>query len=717
MSLMARNRRKKRHDLRRVLYACAGGLIGASTLVAAHSYTLVRDSVTAQDCDAIKLGENTKIYDRNGQLLATIAAENNRTPIRIEEMPRFLIDATVAIEDKKFFSHGGIDYKRIAGAAVKDVGGGSGGRQGGSTITMQLMKNLCHPNDKTRSLSNKLVEAYWAKEYETGHSKQLIMQRYLNSVFYGNNALGVEAASLIYFDRHAAQLTLPQAALLAGLPQAPSQYNPFRNQQDALARRNVVLDEMVKEGYITAERAARTKPAGLGLRHGSAFKFKREGYYVDYVTEQLKKSLNPNKVKDGGYKVYTAIDPLRQQAARSAMRRFLAQRWPTDTPSAALVMIEAKTGRILAMASSDAYTSERQFNLAGPTAGRGAGSTFKVFVLTTAMAQGVSPSTQYFSKSPIAIDGNKCHSPTGSGTFKTFGGKGGGMKSLVAATTSSDNSVYVQLTCDLGPEAVYQTAKKMGITSLVASGPTADRYNLSMGLGGLTNGVSVLDMARAYAPLVNGGYRVNVMPMTRLVRRDGTAVVFKPKRTKIFSDGVAAEVTKILRQNVLGGTGTAANLSNVPVAGKTGTTSGFKDAWFVGYTPKYVTAVWIGYPLEQRFTGETGGNSAARIWRDFMGFATRGESGQSFLTPTNPVVISPFSGYYRAQAAALAAAEAKKKADEKAKADAEAKAKAEADKNKNPTPGAPGAPGTPPPATPPPGTTPPPTIPPTTTTP
>jgi penicillin-binding protein 1A len=716
MSLMARNRRKKRHDLRRVLYACAGGLIGASTLVAAHSYTLVRDSLRAQECDAIKLGQNTRVYDRKGRLLATIAAENNRTPIRIGDMPRFLIDATVAIEDKKFFSHAGIDYKRIAGAAVKDIGGGSSGRQGGSTITMQLMKNLCHPNDRTRSLSNKLVEAYWAKEYETTHSKQLIMQRYLNSVFYGNNAIGVEAASLIYFDRHAAQLTLPQAALLAGLPQAPSQYNPFRNKEDALARRNVVLDQMVKEGYITAERAARTKPAGLSLRRGSAFKFKREGYYVDYVTEQLKKILDPKKVKDGGYKAYTAIDPVLQQAARSAMRRFLTQRWPTDTPSAALVMIEAKTGKILAMASSDVYTAKSQFNLAGPTAGRGAGSTFKVFVLTAAISKGVSPSTQYFSKSPIPIDGTKCHSPAGSAIFHTFGGKGGGMKSLVSATTSSDNSIYVQLTCDLGPELVYQTAKKMGITSLVAAGPTADRYNLSMGLGGLTNGVSVLDMARAYAPLANGGYRVNVMPMTRLVRQNGTVVVFKPKRKKIFSDGVAAEVTKILRQNVLGGTGTKANLPNVPVAGKTGTTTGFKDAWFVGYTPKYVTAVWIGYPLEQRFTGETGGNSAANIWHDFMAIATRGESGQSFPTPTQPAVFSPFSGYYKNQASALAAAEAKKKADAKAKADAAAKAKAKADKKKNkkPTPGAPSAPGapvTPPPATPPPVTTPPTTTP------
>lgn len=691
MSMRARNRRKKRHDVRRVLLACLGGLIGAATLVGAHSFTLVRDELRADSCDAIKLGLNTKIYDRNQHLLATIAAENNRDAIPLSQMPQHLLDATVAIEDKKFYKHKGIDYDRIIGAAIRDVGSDSA-RQGGSTLTMQLMKNLCHPNE-SRSLSIKLTEAYLAKDFEKRYSKQVILQRYLNSVFYGNNSLGVQAASLTYFNHDAAKLTLPEAALLAGLPQAPSAYNPFRNPRDATERRNLVLSEMAKDGYITEAQAAKAKAAPLTLNRGNAFQVKREGYYVDYATERLKQSLGSSNVKDGGYRVYTSIDPKLQQTARSVMRRFLSQRWGSDSPSAALVMIEARTGRVLTMASSDVYTAKSQFNLAGPTALRNAGSTFKVFVLTAAIDNGVSPSTRYFSKSPIPIDGSKCAEPVGSATFRTFGGSGRGMMSLPAATTASDNSVYIQLTCDLGPEAVYQEAKKMGVTSMVPTGPTADRNNLSLGLGGLTNGVSVLDMARAYAPLANGGYRVDIMPMTKLVRRDGKATVFKPKRTKIFSDGVAAEVTKILRQNVLGGTGTAANLPNVPVAGKTGTTNGFYDAWFVGYTPKYVTAVWIGYPAAARYTGETGGNSAARIWHDFMAVATEGQSGQAFLTPTEPAVFSSFSAYYTNQAAALAAAEAKKKAEEeeaKKKAEEEAKKKAE-----QPAGGDPGSPTTP----------------------
>ena len=735
MSLTARNRNKKRHDLRRILLTCAGGLLGASTLVAAHSFTLVRDSLRAEKCDAIKLGENSRIYDVNGQLLSTIAAEQNRLTIRLDQMPKELIDATVSIEDKKFYRHAGVDYARIIGALVKNVESTNGKQQGGSTLTMQLMKNLCHPaTDKryvTRTTSLKLEEAYWAKDFEQKNSKDQIMQRYLNSVFYGNNSLGILAAAKTYFDTDPIKLTLAQSALLAGLPQAPSAYNPFRNPNDAKARRNLVLDEMAKDGIITLAEAEAAKAKGLGLKRGNDFQEKKEGYYVDYVAEQLRAALGggkegDKKLKEGGFRVYTSIDPKLQQAARDVMRKFVARRWgTTDPPSAALVTIDAKTGLVKAMASTDRYTTKTQFNLAGPTAGRNAGSTFKVFVLTAAMKAGMSPSTSYFSQSPININGANCGSPAGSfPALRTFGGKGGGMRTLVSATTASDNSVYGQLTCDLGPEAVYQTAKQMGITSLTGSGIYTDRENISLGLGAVYKGVSVLDMARAYAPLVNGGFRVNVMPMTKLVRRDGKTIVFKPKRTKIFSDGVAAEVTKILRQNVLGGTGTAANLPNTPVAGKTGTTNGFYDAWFVGYTPRYVTAVWIGYPLGQRRTGETGGKTAAPIWHDFMAIATKtlGESGDAFLTPKVAFTTKPFSGYYQRQAAALAAAEAKKKSDA-AKKQAEAQAKAK-DKNGNGIPDDQEGPDkkpptkppvTPPPATPPPAT--PPATPPTTTTP
>ena len=715
MSLRARNHRKKRHDLRRILLACAGGLVGASTLVAAHSFTLVRDSLRSDECDAITLGQNSRIYDRNGKLLTTIAAENNRDPIRYDDMPPFLIDATVAIEDKKFFAHRGIDYKRIASAAVKDVGGTSSGRQGGSTITMQLMKNLCHPNE-ARSVSIKLTEAYLASSFEKKYSKTTIMQRYLNGVFYGNNSIGVQAASQTYFSRDAAKLTLPQAALLAGLPQAPSDYNPFRHPDDARERRNLVLNEMVEEGFITAEKAAQAKQAGLGLKKGNAFGLKREGYYVDYVENILRAELTKKRVQEGGYKISTTIDPKLQDAARSAMRNVLSG-YSSEPPSAAVVMIEAKTGRVLAMASSEEYNRKNVFNVAGPDAKRSAGSTFKTFVLTTAFKQGVSPNTRYFSKSPLKLAGPGCPGADPTFQVRTFSRGGGGMKSIVQATVSSDNSVYAQMTCDLEPPNVYETARSMGVTSLV---PDIDQYTISLGLGGLRRGVSVLDMARAYAPLANGGYRVRILPMTKLIRPDGKATVFKPTLTRVISDGVAAEVTKILRANVQGGTGTRANLPNVPVAGKTGTTDSFTDAWFVGYTPKYVTAVWVGYPDAQRsMPGMTGGAQPASIWRQFMEVATAGQSNQSFLVPTTPFVSKPFSSYWTRQASALAAAEAKKKAEEEEK-----KKKEEEDKKKDrdgdgvpDPPEAPAPPDTPTSPAAPPATTPPPATPPTTPTP
>ncbi len=684
MSLRTRNRRSKRHDVRRVLLASLGGLIGAGTLVGAHSFTLIRDELRADDCDAVRLGSNTKIFDRSQRLLTTIAAENNRESIPLNRMPQYLIDAVIATEDKRFYEHRGLDYDRIIGAAIRDVGGNSG-RQGGSTLTMQLMRNLCHPSEP-RNLSIKLTEAYLAKSFEEKYSKQVILQRYLNSVFFGNNSVGVQAAALTYFDRDSSKLTLAQAALLAGLPQAPSTYNPFRNPKDAIARRNLVLDEMVEEGFISRGQADTAKAAGLGLKKGNAFGLKREGYFVDYIEGILTASLGRKKTREGGYRVYTTIRPKLQQAARKAMRDVLS-RYSSEPPSSALVMIEAKTGRVLAMASSEEYNRKNQFNVAGPSAQRQAGSTFKTFVLTAAIKEGVSPSTRYFSKSPIKIKGSECAEPVGPATVETYGRKGGGSRTIASATVASDNSVYAQMTCDLGPELVYQTARSMGVTSMV---PTIDRYNIALGLGGLNRGVNVLEMARGYAPLANGGYRVKLLPMTKLVPPGGKATIFEPQRTRIFSDGVAAEVTKILRQNVQGGTGTRANLPNVPVAGKTGTVDDFTDAWFVGYTPRYVTAVWVGYPgVKRAMPGVTGGSLPASIWRSFMEVATQGESGQSFAAPVTPAAFKPFSGYWTRQASALAAAEEKKKAEEEAKKKAEEEAK----KKKNmPDPGALGAP-------------------------
>lgn len=655
MSLIGRNRRVRRRDIQRIIWTAVGGVLASSTLVAAHSFTLVRDSLRQEKCDELTLGQNTRVYDRNQKELATIASTQNRDPVSLQRMPKHLIQATVSIEDKDFYKHKGLDYERIAGAFVNEIrSGDDGGRQGGSTITMQLMKNLCHPGED-RDWSNKLSEAYFADQYEKKHSKDAILQRYLNSVFLGNHAVGVEAASQIYFDRPVNTITLAQAALLAGLPQAPSAYDPFKNPKDAKARRNLVLSEMAKDGYITPEKAEQTKALGLQLKRGTYLEERKEGYFVDYVEAHLVRAMGKEQVKNGGYRVYTTINPRLQSVARNAMRNVLGQYYPNGGPQAALVMMDVNTGRILAMASTMTYNKDSRigkFDIAG-SGRRQAGSTYKTFVLTAALDKGYSPNMTYYSVSGLRIPGSTC-AGSGVGTHpgvKTFSGSSGGAKDLVSATTSSDNSVYAQLTCDIGPKTVYDMAKKMGVTSQLDS----DQYNISLGLGGLGRGVSVLDMARAYAPLANGGFRVDPLPITRLSRVGGKSRVFTPKRKKILSDGVTAKVTEILRANVTGGTGTKANLPNVPVAGKTGTTDQATDVWFVGYTPKYVTAVWVGYPESNISLGDQqGGRAPATIWGDFMREVTKGQSNQAFPTPKEAFVPTISSTYWTSHGSAYA---------------------------------------------------------------
>ncbi len=656
MSLVGRNRKvtKRQRDIRRVLWGTAGALLASGALVGAHSFTLVRDSLRAAECDEITLGSNTRIYDRNQRLLSTIASTKNRQAVPYNRMPKHLVNATIAIEDKRFFQHHGIDYSRVVGAFVNDLRSDGGPRQGGSTITMQLMKNLCHPNGK-RDMSNKLSEAYFSVDFENRVPKEEILKRYLNSVFLGNFAVGVQAASLTYFNKDVSKLNLPEAALLAGLPQAPSAYNPFKNPKAAIARRNLVLSEMLEDGFITPAAAKKAKAAKLNLKRGNTFGLKREGFFVDYIEGILTQELGRKKVREGGYRIYTTINPRLQVAARTAMQKGLGEYFGSGGPSAAVVMIEAKTGRILTMASTSRYGQGGdigQFNIAGPKAHRQAGSTYKTFVLAAALDKGISPNATYTSVSPIRIDGGTCADPgVGPGEFYTYGKKGAGTMTLSRATIASDNSIYAQLTCDIGPNAVYEMARQMGIQSQV---PNIDRYNISLGLGGLNRGVNVLEMARAYAPLANGGYRVNLLPMTKLVRPDGKTRVFKPKRVKVLSDGVTSEVTKILRANVTGGTGTRANLPNVPVAGKTGTVDAYVDAWFVGYTPKYVTAVWVGYPGKRiSMPGIAGGTAPARIWGLFMAEATKGEKNQSFPAPKEPFESQPFSGYWMSRAGTL----------------------------------------------------------------
>jgi penicillin-binding protein 1A len=581
-------------------------------------------------------GTSSVVYAADGSRLGFIQADEIRTPISLERVPESMRVATVAIEDERFYRHGGVDLEAIARAAWKDI---KAGRtiEGGSTITQQLVRNLYVGRERT--LERKIREAKLAEELENQHSKRWILRSYLNSVAYGTldgqTAVGVQAAAQTFFSKNAKDLELVESALLAGLPQAPSDLNPFQNPRGALERRNQVLRKMAKLGYISEARAVETSREPLGLKRGDLYTRIREPLFFDYVKQQLIDEFGVNTVRKGGLKVHTTIYPKLQKVGRAAIDSTLP--YPAD-PSAAVVAIDPRNGYIRAMAASSSY-KHKQFNLAAQ-GHRQPGSAFKTFVLTTAIKRGINPnSTSYVSK-PLYLRTKDY----GDWKVQTYDQTYGGNMNLVRATLRSDNTVYAQLDLDLGPKSVAETANSMGITTKLDGYPAE-------GLGGLTRGVSPLEMANAYATLASGGIRNEPIAIRRIVFPGGDVEdLGKPKRERVFSDAVAYEVTKILKQNVQSGTGTRANVG-CPTAGKTGTTDNFNDAWFVGYTPKFSTAAWVGYPNALREMRSVhgisvaGGTFPAEIWQKFMQVA-KGKSCEDFPRPTTPIQWSSFFGRY-----------------------------------------------------------------------
>ncbi|HKP91487.1 MAG TPA: transglycosylase domain-containing protein, partial [Thermoleophilaceae bacterium] len=558
----------------------------------------------------IDKGTTSIVYAADGSRLGYVQSDTVRTPIRWADMPIELRQGTVAIEDRRFYHHGGVDLAGIARAAFKDVTTGKS-LQGGSTITQQLVRNL-YIKDPKRNLERKIREAKMADDLEKLRSKQWILREYMNNVPYGTvdgrTAVGVEAASQMFFYKHAKDLTLAESALLAGLPQAPSQFNPFREPSTALERRNRVLQAMVKSRYISQSRASRAMEQPLGVRRTNLYTKKREPYFFDYVQEQLIESYGVNVFRRGGLRVYTTVDPKLQEDGRRAIAGQLTL---ASDPSSAVVSIDPRTGYIKAMASSGTYDT-RTFNLAAQ-GHRQPGSAFKTMVLATAIRQGIDPSSTVYVSKPL----NMNVPGFGPWKVKTYDGSYGGAMNIVTATLKSDNTVYAQLDVDVGPKEVAKTARLLGIRTKLDGLP-------SEGLGGLRLGVSPLEMASAYATLAAGGMYREPRAIRRVTFPDGKVDdLSKPKSKRVLKDGEAFAVTKILQMNVQRGTGTRANYG-CPAAGKTGTTDNYNDAWFVGYTPSMSTSVWVGYPnalVEMRNVHGievAGGTFPAQIWHDYM---------------------------------------------------------------------------------------------------
>ncbi len=572
----------------------------------------------------VQKGRSSAIYAKDGTRIGFIQAENIRQPVPGRTMPQMLRDATVAIEDKNFYNHGALDPAGIARAAWKDLLAGGKPVQGASTITQQLVRNLYIQNPQ-ETLKRKLIEAHLAYEMEDAHTKEWILTSYLNTAPYGTvegeTAVGVEAAAQTYFGKPASELGLTESALIAGLPQAPSEYNPFLDPHAALQRRNEVLAAMHEQDYIDGAEYREALHSGLDLSPGNKYRVIKDPFLFDLVQQELIDKYGINTVRKGGLKAYTTIDPELQERAQEAVDS-CSVCYPEGGPAAGLASVNPKTGEIVALASTEGYDSESEFNYAWQ-AHRQPGSSFKTYVLTTAIKQGIDPaSTYYDGTSPMTLE------TPGGGTWTVNNAEpGGGTMSLDEATWDSVNVIFAQLDLDVGPENVTQTAHEMGIEAPLESVPAE-------AIGGLAVGVTPLEQADGYATLASGGIHHDPTAISRVEFPNGKVEETDPDSgDRVLTEGQAYDVTKILEGVITQGTGAGYTYMGCGAeAGKTGTSEDLSDAWFVGYTPLYSTAVWVGHPQSREATG-FGGPTAGPIWRSFMESAVAGDCPE-FLEPT-----------------------------------------------------------------------------------
>jgi penicillin-binding protein 1A len=587
----------------------------------------VASEIPALDPAAQHSDVDTVVYASNGRtVLAVLRGNESRVLVRTEDIAPIMRQAIVSVEDQRFFEHNGIDVRGVARALWQDVRH-QGIVEGGSTITQQFVKNAYIRNERT--LARKVREAALAWQLEQRWSKDRILTAYLNTIYFGHGAYGIQQAARAYFKKSAKQLTLSDSALLAGIPSDPSLYDPAANPRGATLRRRHVLSMMLEQRKITWRQYKRADKAELPVPEDIRLPGTQgpAPYFVNYVKDDLVAHYGAGRVFGGGLKVTTTIDMGLQLKARAAIEKVLGN---PDGPAAALVAIDPRDGAVKAMFGGRNFR-QSQFNLAAQ-ARRQPGSSFKPIVLATAMNEGISPVTEVESK-PVSIDaGDRIWKVTN--YDHTYLGR----VSLERAIVSSDNSVYAQLTDIVGPKAIVKTAHSLGIRSHLSP-------YFSIGLG--SGAVSALDMARAYATIANDGRRVDGSVFENRPRVVETVERFRsskvdtnsPRPRQVLDEGHAELLTDILEDVVRVGTGKRAAIPGRQIAGKTGTTDNYGDAWFVGYTPELVVAVWVGYPdalkpMLTEFNGEpvAGGTLPAMIWKAFVE-KTDEDPARSFDSP------------------------------------------------------------------------------------
>ncbi|WP_418792227.1 transglycosylase domain-containing protein [Phosphitispora sp. TUW77] len=631
-----RNKTKKKLNIFKLSFVIIVFLMLACAGSAAGYIIYSIKEMPAWDPSALNFNLPTIIYDKDNNEIARIYVEN-RELVTLQEVPQSVKNAILATEDIRFYEHKGIDIVRIGGALIADIKAGRA-EQGASTITQQLIKRAFLSPEK--KLVRKIQEAFLAIQLERKYTKDQIFEMYLNQIYYGGGAYGIQSAAQAFFEKPVKDLTLEEAALLAALPRAPGYYDPYKNPEAALKRRNLVLNNMVRYDLISAAEAETAKATEIKLGDSKPAQTKnyKFPYFVDYVTDLIIEEYGEDMVYKEGLAVYTTLDPKIQTLAEEAMadpNNFPKVQYDKNgvaQPQAAAVVLDPNTGHIKAIVGGRDHKQKRQFNRA-TDALRQPGSTFKPIVdYGPAIENGDAPAT-VVEDAPLTI---------GSKTFNNYNGQYAGIVTYRTAVLKSMNIPAVKVLKETGINKGIKFAQKLGITTLVTSADNSSHNdeNLSLALGGITYGVKPLELAGAYGAFANEGVFVTPTAITRVIDRDGNIIdEFKPKKTVAMKKTTAYLITSMLQSVVAdpGGTGSSARLGNRPVAGKTGTTSDDKDAWFAGYTPELVTVVWMGHDEPKGMSGVYGGKYPARIWKHIMSNALKDAPVKDFPKPAGIV--------------------------------------------------------------------------------
>lgn len=628
-----RTRRAHKHSKTHIVGFGAAGIVGFVALLiialclsmGAVISTWLEDLPDYTSADSYLVAEPTRVYDASGNEIATYFLQNRRS-VELDQVSPYVLKGTVDTEDKRFYQHNGVDPQGVLRAVVGQLTGRSE-QGGGSSITQQLVRNTILSDEQFEmSLKRKVREAYISIQMEKMYTKDQILNMYVNTIYYGNGAYGIEAASVTYFNKHASELTIAEAATLVGLPNSPTLYDPFRNPENCVSRRNLVLDRMLEAGDISQEEHDAATAEELVLNHGELTdNAGTYPYFTDYVKQLLQQNFSSDTILQGGLKVYTTIDPDCQAAAEAAASS-IVDKAGNDDVDASLVSIDNTNGYIKAMVGGQHYDTDLEGAKVNQATSRfQAGSSFKPFTLLAALNAGMSPTVVLNCNSPVKIGTTW--------TVQNFENSQYGYITLDTATQYSSNTAYAQVIDTIGVDKLISMAKLVGIDS------TVEPYGTST-LG--TSSVTPLEMAEGYSTIANNGLHRDTVAIVKIEDRNGNVVYqHEDNPEQVVDAAVAADARQVL-ENVFNAGHTTWYVKNYftadqPAAGKTGTTEVYDNLWFCGFTPQYTTVVRYGNRANSGtayFQGAhaTTASVAQPIWTQYMNAVLAGVPRGSYAT-------------------------------------------------------------------------------------